>query len=99
MPAASSSSRPARARSRWKLGVAPGQGVELAFQLIEPLAQAARPVVGLAKVIEPPGGLGVASGLVEHGAARLGLDLGDLPRWAGKLAQPRSVRRQRAVES
>ena len=44
-------------------------------------------MVGLAEVVEAPGGVVLAPGLVEHGAARFGLDLGDLPRRAGERAE------------
>jgi hypothetical protein len=71
------------------IGVAPGQGGELAQEVVEPLFHRGKPVIGLAKVVEPLGGLGGAARLVEHGAARLGLDLGNLPRGAGERTQSR----------
>ena len=82
-----------------EVGVAAGQRVKLALEVVEPLDHRGESEVGLAKAVEPPAVLGGAARLVEHGAARLGLNLGDLPRRPGELADRRlGVLGQRAGE-
>ena len=69
------------------VGLALVESVELALKLFQPLVDGGEPGVGLAEVGEALGGVVVVAGLVEHGAAGLGLDLGNLPGGSGERAE------------